>query len=89
VLAAVATQKKMLRALWPLLKPGGQLIYMTCSVFKDENEGQMLAFIREHDDASADEFSLPMGVHQQVGWQILPGDNNMDGFYFASLLKAQ
>ena len=38
----------MLRALWQLLRPGGALLYMTCSLLRAENDTPVSAFVREH-----------------------------------------
>lgn len=47
----VQTQRQLLDALWPLLRPGGVLLYCTCSVFKAEGEEQIQAFLARHSDA--------------------------------------
>ncbi|HLD14770.1 MAG TPA: 16S rRNA (cytosine(967)-C(5))-methyltransferase RsmB [Burkholderiales bacterium] len=82
-----ATQAHLLAALWPLLRPGGKLLYVTCSILPEENENQMRAFLTG--ESSAIEVSLPTAVGRPrgVGRQILPGDDGMDGFYYACLLK--
>ena len=82
-----ATQARLLAALWPLLRPGGKLLYVTCSILPEENENQMRAFLTG--ESSAIEVSLPTAVGRPrgVGRQILPGDDGMDGFYYACLLK--
>lgn len=82
-----ATQARLLAALWPLLRPGGKLLYVTCSILPEENENQMWAFLTG--ESSAIEVSLPTAVGRPrgVGRQILPGDDGMDGFYYACLLK--
>ncbi len=82
-----ATQARLLAALWPLLRPGGKLLYVTCSILPEENENQMRAFLTS--ESSAIEVPLPtaVGRRRDVGRQILPGDDGMDGFYYACLLK--
>ncbi|HGG61289.1 MAG TPA: 16S rRNA (cytosine(967)-C(5))-methyltransferase RsmB [Gammaproteobacteria bacterium] len=82
-----ATQAALLKALWPLLKPGGRLLYATCSVLAAENEARIESFLAETPDASAPPLALDAGVARSVGWQIRPGDLDMDGFYFALLQK--
>lgn len=69
-------QADLLDHLWPLLKPGGRLLYATCSVFPEENEGQIDAFL----------------VRQPTAWRLveerlLPREEH-DGFYYALLRKA-
>ncbi len=87
-IAVLATlQGKILRALWPLLKPGGRLLYITCSVLPQENVRQLNAFCREQGDAQELLISAPWGEAQTIGRQILPGESDMDGFYYACLQK--
>ena len=72
----VHAQSAILDALWPLLKPGGKLLYATCSVFVEENAGQIDAFLVRQTDA------------RRVGQEHwLPNDGH-DGFYYALLRKA-
>ncbi|MFW5816104.1 MAG: 16S rRNA (cytosine(967)-C(5))-methyltransferase RsmB [Wenzhouxiangella sp.] len=77
----VELQAQMLDAVWPLLKPGGILVYATCSIFKAENETQAQRFLEQHADART--FHLPHlpGQLQPHGRQVLPGEADMDGFY--------
>ena len=49
--ALVAEQRRILDALWPLLAPGGELLYVTCSIFPEEGEEQARWFERAHEDA--------------------------------------
>lgn len=84
----VLLQKQMLQNIWPLLKPGGRLLYATCSIFKAENEQQLAAFLAAAPDAREIPLKADWGRAVQVGRQILPGENNMDGFYYALLEKA-
>jgi 16S rRNA (cytosine967-C5)-methyltransferase len=83
----IATQEQILEGLWPLLKPGGKLLYATCSILPDENENQMTAFLRRHPDATEDVLTTEAGRARAVGRQILPGEAGMDGFYYARLRK--
>jgi 16S rRNA (cytosine967-C5)-methyltransferase len=50
--ALAKVQTRLLDALWPLLKPGGRLLYSSCSVFKAEGQAQIDAFLQRHPDAS-------------------------------------
>jgi len=83
----VTTQARLLEGLWPLLKPGGKLLYVTCSILAVENEKQLSAFLVRHPEAQ--EVMLPMstGRTRAVGRQILPGEAGMDGFYYACIHK--
>ena len=84
---AVAAQSALLAVLWPLLKPGGILLYATCSVLKSENSGQVAAFLEQHPDAVAEFPETAWGRECTPGRQILPGEMEMDGFYYASMRK--
>ena len=83
----VARQQQLLRALWPLLAPGGMLLYVTCSVLKCENSDQIQCFMAAHPDCVVADLVFDFGHSQPAGWQILPGERNMDGFYYACLTK--
>ena len=78
---AVALQRDMLRALWPLLAEGGLLLYATCTVLKRENDGQIAAFRGTEPAIEAP----PDGV--VVSNQLLPGEALGDGFYYAWIRK--
>lgn len=80
-------QRRIVSALWPLLAPGGRLVYITCSVLRAENEVVVSELLAAHDDAAAVAFTLPVGQAAAVGWQILPGDGDLDGMYYAVLQK--
>jgi len=81
VARAVTLQADLLRSLWPLLAPGGRLVYATCSVLRAENDAQIAAFRSEVDASDG------AGTELQCGCQTLPGDADGDGFYYACLLK--
>jgi len=85
-------QQQILDALWPLLKPGGIMLYATCSILRSENSEQISAFLQRHQDVRLEEItSGGAGSFEfrnaSPGWQILPGENEMDGFYYAKLHK--
>lgn len=80
------TQAALLRALWPLLKPGGVMLYATCSVLKAENEQQVAAFLAATPEARERVIAQPWGEARPQGRQLLPGGT--DGFYLALLEKA-
>lgn len=81
------TQHEILDAIWPLLKPGGMMLYATCSVLKAENEEQMLSFLNRTDNAEEVKLEASWGREQKVGRQILTGEQQMDGFYYALITK--
>ncbi len=76
-------QKRLLDALWGKLKVGGILLYATCSILPEENEGQIAAFLKRQNDVEVQ----PMNKSQGHGRQVFPGEESMDGFYFAKLAK--
>jgi len=80
-------QRQILNALWPLLKPGGMLLYVTCSILPLENNEQIIHFLNLHTEAIEKKIAAPWGREVKAGRQILPGQYNMDGFYFASIYK--
>lgn len=80
-------QSRLLAALWPLVAPGGRLVYATCSVLHAENDSVVAAFLATHADAHPHAFELPVGQRQDAGWQILPGEGGLDGMYYAVLEK--
>ncbi len=80
-------QSRLLDGVWPLLRPGGKLLYVTCSIFPEENGNQIAALLGRTRDAAAVSLDLPCGQSDKTGWQILPGEGDMDGFYFSCLRK--
>lgn len=80
-------QARLLRALWQTLKPGGHLLYATCSILPEENSQQIAAFVAEYPDAQVLPLGDSWGHAMAFGRQILPGDAGMDGFYYALLRK--
>lgn len=87
--ALVAQQARILAACWETLAPGGRLLYVTCSLLRRENEGVVGAFLAGRDDARALPITLPVGQPASIGWQILPGDGDLDGMYYALLEKSR
>ncbi|OAB62547.1 hypothetical protein AY599_01815 [Leptolyngbya valderiana BDU 20041] len=85
--ALVETQRSLLEALWPLLAPGGILVYSTCSVLKAENEHQAAAFIESRDHCEPIEHTDLPGRGRRFGRQILPGDHDLDGFYHVAVRR--
>ena len=83
-----ALQQHILGALWPLLRPGGKLVYATCSLLRAENEAAVQSLLATMPDARPLPFTLPAGQPAAVGWQILPGDGDLDGMYYAAIEKS-
>lgn len=87
VAAAASLQTKLLKNLWRMVRPGGNLLYCTCSILAEENDQVVDSFIRASADALARPIALPTGQATQRGWQLLPTDPATDGFYLALLAK--
>lgn len=85
--ALAAQQRRLLDELWETLRPGGMLVYATCSILPQENEQQMVDFLARHDDAVTVDIEANWGHALGAGRQILPGEHDMDGFYYARVTK--
>ena len=80
-------QSAMLRALWPLLARGGCLLYATCSVLSRENTAIIESFLTARADVEVVPIDAAWGRPTGHGRQILPGEDAMDGFFYAVLAK--
>lgn len=80
--ALIALQARLLDALWPLLRPGGSLVYATCSILKAENQDQAEAFLARTPDAVASPLGEAFGRPAGAGRQWLPGEQGRDGFFY-------
>ena len=84
----VALQARLLDATWPLLRPGGVLLYTTCSILPEENAGQIEAFLARTPDARPDPLPEAFVHAAGPGRQRLTGEDGMDGFFYARLRRA-
>ncbi|MFM1991257.1 MAG: Ribosomal small subunit methyltransferase [Pseudomonadota bacterium] len=89
----VQQQSRLLEALWPLLGPGGKLLYVTCSVFPDEGEAVVHSFTESRADCVRLplDWAWPDGRREPVA-QLLPrsgATREHDGFFYACLTKRQ
>ncbi len=80
-------QHKLLDSVWPLLAPGGKLVYVTCSVLRRENDETIGRFLQRTPTAVPEPIRASWGEATRFGRQILPGQHEFDGFYFARLVK--
>lgn len=88
IAAVTALQTRLLDALWRTVAPGGVLVYATCSILKEENEGQVRAFLARTADAQVEALDARYGRDREVGRQRLPGEHGYDGFFYSRLRKA-
>ncbi len=89
-------QKDILDKAWRALKPGGRMVYSTCTIDEAENEAQLQSFLERHRDAEPDETMksrLPENVQQlmttESSLQLIPGKIGTDGFFICSLTKSK
>lgn len=84
IAAIVKLQRAILLNQWSLLRPGGRLVYATCSVLPAENQEQIDWFLAQQNDAEPDSGGAG---RQPEGWQLLPEQQGGDGFFYACLKK--
>ena len=83
-----AVQRRILEARCACVKPGGVLLYSTCTVLKRENEDVVTQFLDAHPEYAAEGFSLPGGISAPEGLcTLLPCDHGTDGFFIAKLRR--
>ena len=83
----VKLQSEILAAAWQMLAVGGELLYITCSVFKEENQNQIADFLSLNENAAEIKINADWGRPCEPGRQLLPGEYDADGFYFCRLVK--
>lgn len=81
-------QRAILAGVWPLLKPGGTLLYATCSILAAENDQQLLDFLASQQDAILETLAVEWGESTACGRQLLPSMDGPDGLYYARLTKS-
>ena len=89
-------QAELLNNLWRCLAPGGTFLYCTCSLFAEENDQVLDAFLTTNPDAVLIPFTLPVGIATRHGWQLLPlppaaggPDLTVDGFFYARMTRRE
>lgn len=92
IMRLAAGQLRLLQALWPLLAPGGKLLYVTCSILPQENSDPLTAFLAATPDARTLALAHPAlaawATPNELGQTIATGRGGMDGFYFAALTRS-
>jgi 16S rRNA (cytosine967-C5)-methyltransferase len=83
----VALQRHVLALAAPLVKPGGRLVYVTCSLLDEEGADQAAAFLAAHAGWSAGPLELPLGTSRGAGLRLTPACDETDGFFIARLGK--
>lgn len=88
VAALAAIQLRLLKTLWRTLKPGGKLVYATCSVFPQENSRIIQRFLAQQNDARLTMPALDWGLDTGSGYQLFPQEQGHDGFFYACLTRS-
>lgn len=87
ILELAQLQLKLLNNLWPLLQPGGYLLYATCSVLRQENDRLVTRFLKQQPQAQHCPIVADWGIDLDIGRQLFPNPSSHDGFYYAKLHK--
>jgi 16S rRNA (cytosine967-C5)-methyltransferase len=83
----VVLQRQVLAIAAPLVRPGGRLVYVTCSLLDEEGAGQAEAFLAAHPGWRGDPPALPLGHSRGPGIRLTPFRDGTDGFFIARLEK--
>lgn len=83
----VAQQQAVLSLGAPLVRPGGALVYIVCSLLDAEGRGQVEAFLAAHPNWDAEPLSLPLGTPHGQGVRLDPAHHDSDGFFVARLIR--
>jgi 16S rRNA (cytosine967-C5)-methyltransferase len=78
-------QLQLLEEGWKILKSGGKLLYVTCSIFKNENENIVMKFLSKNKDAASQDLKIPNGFKHK-NTQLIPNQFH-DGLYFKIFSK--
>ena len=81
-------QLSILHFLWPQLSPGGELLYVTCSILEQENDQTIDTFLKQTPSAQHEPIAADWGVQTSHGRQLLPTLDGADGLYFSRLKKS-
>ncbi|CAN5393969.1 RsmB/NOP family class I SAM-dependent RNA methyltransferase [soil metagenome] len=83
-----ATQARLLDLGATLVKSGGSMTYIVCSLLDEEGADQVSRFLSAHGDWKADPLSLPAGTRRGTGIRLSPDRDGTDGFFVARLVRA-
>lgn len=83
----VTTQARLLDVAAELVRPGGRLVYVVCSLLDAEGSGQAAAFLARHGDWLAEPPALPLGTPRGPGIRLTPGNDGTDGFFVARFVR--
>jgi len=89
IVPLASIQLGLLQAMWSILKPGGRLVYATCSVFPQENHRIIQRFCKQQDHVRLLEPKVSWGRDMGAGRQLLPEPDSHDGFFYAVLEKPE
>ena len=92
IVVLATLQGEILQNLWPLLAPGGRLLYVTCSILEQENSLVVDRFMDQQSEAREYKELRNYNIHdvmqrRRYGYQLLPGTDGLDGFFFACFDK--
>ena len=87
ILPLAKQQLGILKGLWPLLKPGGTLLYATCSILDEENSAVVQQFLDQQKDSKLIGTGADWGVEVRCGRQLLPSPGGPDGLFYARLQR--
>lgn len=83
--ALVTTQARLIDIAAGLVRPGGHLVYITCSLLDEEGRGQIDRFLAAHPDWAVTETTPVAGRRHGGGWRLTPASDGTDGFFVARL----
>lgn len=70
-----------------LVRPGGRLVFITCSLIDAEGADGLDAFLASHPDFTCEQLAMPAGRAHRGGWRLSPYHDDTDGFFFARLVR--
>ncbi|MGN3973413.1 RsmB/NOP family class I SAM-dependent RNA methyltransferase [Tsuneonella sp. SYSU-LHT278] len=83
-----ALQHRLLEIAAELVRPGGRLVYVTCSLLDEEGADQVERFVSDNPGWTVDLPDLPLGQQRGKGWRLAPFQDGTDGFFIARLTRA-